>query len=109
MSQLAPFNVLLSVLPGAAAVSVAPAPPHPGEPGDESRRIPNLGRLDSAQLEVVRDYLARRYELSNAEGLACKIADPLAAQLDYDWRAAWPSADRFLTTLMANYARDVPS
>jgi uncharacterized RDD family membrane protein YckC len=92
-----------------AAVTAPPALAHPGGPGDEPRRIPNLGRLDSAQLEVVRDYLARRYELSDAEGLARKIADPLAVQLDYDWRAAWPSAERFLTALMADYARDVSS
>ncbi len=88
------------------------APPAPARllgPEDEARRIPNLDRLDSAQLEVVRDYLARRYGLSDAEGLARKIADPLAAQLDYNWQAAWPSADRFLTALMADYARDTSS
>jgi hypothetical protein len=65
--------------------------------------------LDSAQLEVVRDYLARRYELADAEGLARKIADPLAVQLDYDWQAAWPSADRFLTALVADYIRNTSS
>jgi uncharacterized RDD family membrane protein YckC len=102
-------EVTLESLRPAAAVTAPPALARPGEPGDdEPRRIPNLDRLDSAQLEVVRDYLARRYELSDAEGLARKIADPLAAQLDYDWRAAWPSADRFLTALMADYARNAP-
>ena len=102
-------EVTLESLRPPAVVSTPLAPTYPGGPGDEARRIPNLGRLDSAQLEVVRDYLARRYELADAEGLARKIADPLAVQLDYDWRAAWPSADRFLTALMADYARDAPS
>ena len=102
-------EVTLESLRPPAAVSAPPAPAHPGELGDEARRIPNLSRLDSAQLEVVRDYLARRYELSDAEDLARKLADPLASQLDYDWRAAWPSADRFLTALIADYARDAPS
>jgi uncharacterized RDD family membrane protein YckC len=91
------------------SLTASPALARSGGPEDESRRIPNLDRLDSTQLEVVRDYLARRYELADAEGLAGKIADPLAAQLDYDWRAVWPSADRFLTALMADYARDASS
>jgi uncharacterized RDD family membrane protein YckC len=100
-------EVTLESLRAAAAVTAPPAPGRPGGPGDEVLRIPNLERLNSAQLEVVRDYLARRYELSDAEGLARKIADSLAAQLDYDWQAVWPSADRFLTALMADYARHV--
>ena len=104
-------EVTLESLSRLAALVAPPplAPAHPGGPGDETRRIPHLDRLDSARLEVARDYLARRYELSDAEGLARKIADPLAAQLDYDWRADWPSADRFLTALMADYARDTSS
>ena len=91
------------------SLTTPPALARPGGPRDETRRIPNLDRLDSAQLEVARDYLARRHELSDAEGLARKIADPLAAQLDYDWQAAWPSADSFLAALMADYTRDASS
>jgi uncharacterized RDD family membrane protein YckC len=68
----------------------------PGEP------IPNLGRLTGADHALLRDYLARRPQLSSAaEPLATQLAGALAARLGYavDGESATAFLDRLAVHL----------